>query len=98
MLGGMFGGPLLYTMGTILYRNKPTYEYTVQGGKGITHNALGETQLTGTKSKEYRIDKDNWHGVIQNMTKEIQTTAVSAGQSENIILTNSTIQKIFSIF
>lgn len=72
MLSGMFGGPLLYTMGTILYRNKPTYEYIVQGGKGITHNALGETQLTGTKSKEYRIDKDNWHGVIQNMTKEIQ--------------------------
>ena len=67
MLGGMFGGPLLYTIGTILYRNKPTYEYTVQGGKGITHNALGETQLTGTKSREYRIDKDNWHGVIQNM-------------------------------
>lgn len=72
MLGGLFGGPLLYTIGTILYRNKPTYEYIVQGGKGITHNALGETQLTGTKSKEYRIDKDNWHGVIQNMTKEIQ--------------------------
>lgn len=72
MLSGMFGSPLLYTMGTILYRNKPTYEYIVQGGKGITHNALGETQLTGTKSKEYRIDKDNWHGVIQNMTKEIQ--------------------------
>lgn len=72
MLVGMFGGPILYTIGTIIYRNKPAYQYVVQGGKGITQNAFGETRLTGAKSKEYKIDDYHLLDSNQNLVQEIQ--------------------------
>ena len=47
--------PALFLLGTYLYHNKPSYQYSIQAGKKISDNQFGKHVLGGTLSREFIV-------------------------------------------
>lgn len=71
VLAGLILPPALCILGSHLYHSKTDYGFSLQGGKRITTNTLGQPELSGSLSKEYFI-KQNSILSVPNLVEDIE--------------------------